>query len=111
MNAIEMADVGFRALLLGHVLQRAEPSHAAVRIDISGNRLDRLAHLDPRVVGATEAIFQVHTSAGPTRLKRCCTKPFAVHRMQYVEPLARAFRHTRRIDADELRKRLRPTLE
>src|SRR5439155_23065113 len=111
MNAIQMPYVGLGAFPLGDVLQCAEPAHSAFRVDVPLNRLDRLANLDPCVVGATEAIFDVDTRPRCTRFKRLGTKACAVRWMKNVQPLARASRHVGSIDSDELRQRLRPTFE
>ena len=75
------------------------------------NRLDRLAYLNPRAVGAAKPVFDICARARLTRFKRFATKRRAVRRMEYVEPLARALWHVGCIDPDELRQRLGPTLE
>src|SRR5437773_8643590 len=71
MNTIEMPDVGFGAFLLGDVLHRAEPSHSAFRIGVAKNRLDRLSNLNPCLIGAVEAIFEIGA-----RSRRTCFKRF-----------------------------------
>src|SRR5437660_5440743 len=111
VDAIKVPDIGFRAFLLGDVLQRAEPSHSAIGVDEFLNWLDCLANLNPVAIGVAKAVFDIGARPRRARFKRFGTKRCAVPRMKNVQPLARTLRHPGSIDSDELRQRLRPAFE
>lgn len=88
------------SLLLGDVLQRAEPAHLAVGVDVPWNGLDHLVHVDPGAVGALQPVLDVFGCTGDAGRDARVSKRRTVFRMHQPHPLARALRHARRFDPD-----------
>src|SRR5207237_1968397 len=97
--------------LLGDVLQRAEPVLRFGRIGLLRLRLDDLLDVDPRAVGPLQPVFDVDAGSLNGCLDACAPQSLSIVWMEQVEPLARTVRHSRGLDADQRRQRLRPALK
>ena len=111
VDAREAEDFFLSESVLGHVLQRAEPSRSSFGVGLTLERLDHLAYLAPFAVGAPQPVLDVLARTRAGGLDGRCAKPFTIVRMQEVHPLARAPGHLSRFHPDQLRQGVGPALE
>jgi len=103
-------DQGFRQLLLGQVMQRAEPAPARGLAQFL-DRLDDLAHVDDLAVGAHQAVLDLAVRATPPGGDQLAAEALAILGMHQRQPVARGLGHLRLGHADQPRQRFRPALE
>jgi hypothetical protein len=111
VDAVEAPDPVVRPLLLGDVLQRAEPAGAARALVLRLHGLHHVAEVDPFAVPALQPVFNVPAAAARRGFDARLPERLAVVGMQDLQPIPRAAHDVAGVRADELREGFGPALE